>query len=498
MSGSYVMRNGIFLSTSSAQQYDGSKSGDELKAWYSQLPDPTDFINTTHDILSSRNATLFNTAAYARAAIVKPLQYIVGEGIGFISMPNFKLLERLGVNVDQKNMVEWSQKFTELLICDKLDLNHFEKQYLLGADSSIIGDSLLWFERDEDGFITDLIPAGGYTIDSQRNDPSKNLKLGIQTDSRQRREGLYVENDKELYPFVLDGGWQNVIQCFLKRERISQVRGYGAVQSVIALLKNMDSVWDATIQRMVLESVILGFAQATDTNVKQQMNSLIKGVGGAKQEDAADAVRSSGVQQVAKHLDPGAVLGLKNDENFQYTKLETPSSNFGNANEWAIRNVAMARGYAPEFIMGLYPTSYSAGQGAINDSMQAVKVERTRFVQTVENKVNLELLKDYVRMGELDVVDEFWEDTRRGAWVRRAYINGKFLGPVPGFRNPLAEAKAEKLLEEDGVINKSDRMYRYGTYNYTSHMEIWAEEQQKFEDAKPEEKEERVIAEENS
>jgi len=475
-----TLNNGIVMMTGNGAGYDGSKTGHELDNWRTQLSDPNDFITNTYGELSSRNATLYNTAAYARAAIRKPLSYSIGDGLFFRSLPDAKFL-----GIDREEMVEWSQKFTSLLHYDKLEMNYYEKQSLLCAEASITGDSLLYFIREDNGYDFDLVATGGHTIDWKNTDPSKNIGLGIQTDELQRRTGFYVPGQDSVIPFMLDGGensigFQNAIQVFLQKERTGQLRGYGVNNSMIALLKNMDSVWDATIQRMVLESIMLGFSKATETNVPAQARNMAKNVKAVQNKVQESSESGNALQKIGEGAQPGEFYNLKNEESIEFTKLETPSNNFGNANEWAIRNVAMARGVSPEFLKTEYGGSFTAHKGALNDTFQTIKNERGSFVRNTDSKVNLELLKGYILSGELTAPPAFWENSKRGARVRNALLKGKTLGPVPGHINPLQEAKADKLKVDERFILRSDVQVKDGSFDGEAFDAQWLEEDSRW------------------
>ncbi len=472
------MNNGKITSTSAGgEQYDGSKTGTELDRWHAQLPDPQSFIKENYTTLSSRCATLYNTNPFAIAAIDKPLSYIVGEGIYYQCLPNASFL-----GLDPVAAAEWGAHFSELVHYDKVDLNYYEKQRLLLSEGSITGDGGLWYERDEEGYIQDLIATGGHIIDAKRDDESKNITLGIQTDTKNRRTGLYVVGQDDVVPFQNENGTQNVTQVFLKRVRAGQIRGYSVLQALIALLKNGDTIWDATLQRMIHEAVLFAKTKSDNVDIQRQLKSLqSRTVNNKHQKEVQKTTTSVGPSVTQTTMPVGSILNFDQNGDMEFNKLETPSSNFQASQEWLIRLVAMGRGYAPEFLRGEYPTSYSAGQGAINDSMQVVKNERKHFTDTNESVLHYNLAVDYMRSGELPKIPGFFEPTRRGKRVRHALLDGKFFGPVPGYRNPLSEAKADVLLHEKGLRLRSDLMWKgSGVTNFSAFLQRRDNEEKEY------------------
>jgi len=478
-----IFRNGVWSDAPKGSKYTGAKTGTELDNWATHAVDPTSYMKETYGTLSSRNATLFNTEASARAAIKKPVNYTVGDGLYFYSMPNASHL-----GIDKQEAVEWGKQLTTLLHYDKLELNWYEKQRLLMTDSSIIGDATVQFVREGGELPFDIICSGGYNIDFEDNREFKDgfsVTMGIKLDKYQRKQG-YFSLDGTYVPFKLEDGSQNAIQVFWQKERLDQIRGVGCLNALIAHMKNMGTVWDATTQRMVMESVILGFSKATDTDVADQMRRLAESARANSVQSKVQESSSNGVSRVGGGHTPGDILNVKNDESFEYTKLETPSNNFRNAVEESNIMIAQARGVSPGFLRSLYPTSFSSANAELGQTYMGLDVERADFVRNTDYQVNLELLKSYVRRGMLKVRPDFFQ--RKD--IQRAYLNGKTLGPVPGYINPLAGAKADRLLEEDGIITKAERIQRQGSNDPAAHLELWGFWAQEFADKAPEEKQE--------
>ena len=467
----YVMRNGSLSGIQSGSQYDGSKTGGEFKKWRIHSSDPSEFVRETYGILSRRCATLYNTSAFARALVQKPAAYSIGKGVLFRSLPDASFL-----GMDREESVDWGRRFTSLLHYDKLAINYYQKQYELMTEQAIVGDSVLNFIREDNDLPFDLVTSSGATsIDWTKNDTL--ITSGIVHDEYLRRSGYVSGTTQKQIPFVIDGD-QNAIQFFLK-ERPGQMRGYSVYYAAIAHLKNADRVWDATIERMVMEAIQMGYFTASKTDVGAQAAQMAAAARGRNSQS-----KSNELKEISGSYDQkvGGMYRLENDEAMQFTDLKTPSNNFGNANEWLIRLASMSSCYAPEFIKGEYSTSFTAHKGALNDTMKRIMFERQMFIRNVDNPVNLAYLKNYVRTGQLEVNPSFW--TSRS--VQMAYLNGKHLGEVPGHINPLQEINAEVKANEAGVLLKSDISQRFGHYDFTSMLDEWQEQQNAWWNASPE------------
>ena len=65
--------------------------------------------------------------------------------------------------------------------------------------------------------------------------------------------------------------------------------------------------------------------------------------------------------------------------------------------------------------------------------------------------------------------------------VQEAYLQGMYLGPVPGHINPLVEVKAEKLAIDEAFQLRSDVAAKYGN-EWDSFFPEWEEEQRKYKE----------------
>jgi capsid protein len=141
--------------------------------------------------------------------------------------------------------------------------------------------------------------------------------------------------------------------------------------------------------------------------------------------------------------------------------------------------------------MGKYSTSFTAHKGALNDFWKIVEEERSAYIDTVETIVNLEYLKHFVRTGQLKVKPEFWTDYK----TQIAYLDGSYLGPVPGHINPLQEVNADAKSVEQGFALRSSIATKHGN-DFWNMIDSWEEEQDRWSKASPEQKAKALYEEE--
>jgi capsid protein len=478
--------------------YTGDKWIGELDTMKTYGADPNVFIQGTFEKLVQRQVALYILNPIASAVINKPLDYSIGGGLVFRSAINGEVA---GFSSPEK-AARFSREFTRLLHLEKLDANYYEKQGLMVRESLITGDCLLHFLRDPgDGRPFDLVLEGGYDIDSGKNkkrEDKTRLILGVHVDKWKRRLGVVRKADPdEILPFVDDQGDRNFVML-LNQERAGQVRGYGRNFKTISMLKQTDRVWTATIERMVLEAIQVGYFQATDTDPKAQAdyfkNKMKRASGTATSDDTSSGTPTLDPITKGQEVSPGVQYLLKNGENLKFTDLKTPSNNFDKANDWILKLAAMSSGYPPEFIKGEYSTSFTAHKGALNDAWKRILKERHTFSRIVDKVVNFEYLKYFIESGKIRVSakvrSRILDEGDR--YAIQDILSGHWLGPVPGQLDPMKEVNAYARAEELGYILKSDAAAQYGT-DFENALDQWQAEETAFNQASAASRAEAII-----
>jgi len=483
-----VIRGNKLITNETSSQYYGDKIPGELDSWDALADDPNKFLLDSYGVLSQRNSTLYQTEPVARACINKPLTYAIGDGVVFKSAVN---ADTVGWTKEQTT--DWSKRLSLLLHLEKLAGGWYGKQSILFREASITGDSILYFLREDDNELPiEFIPVGGQAIDWEHTDKARQIPgwmLGIKMDQFGRETHFWQKSTDKEFAFKDDVGNINAIH-FMFQELAQQARGYGMLQSVISLMKKMGKVWDATIARMVLESIMLGYYNVDTTDVAKQIKNFA-GRANGKSTLTNDSSGSASSFEKSDNVQPGTMMQLKNKESMTFNDLKTPSDNFGMANELYIRLMSQARGYPPEFIEGRYNTSFTAHKGALNDAVKKFTQERKVFTDNVEKKVNLELLKHLARTGQIEVPTAFWTDYK----VREACLMGTYLGPVPGHINPLQEVNANVKAVENGFTDHEAVARNYGN-DFHEFVDSWDEQQTRWLEGSAEHKATVMAAEE--
>lgn len=462
------------------RQLDGEKIPGDLRSWDYFGTDPNEILRLTYGILSERSATLYHTHPPVCAAVNKTTSYAIGSGLVFRSQPDW---ETLGMT--KESAKAWSMRFQKLIHYAFMALNFYEKQGTLFRTGLIQGDSLLMFDyaTAPDGLPFDLVEAGGDYIDFKAvGRGNENVTLGVVHDKFLRRQGLRFVDNAATTPFRASDGAQNVVQFFIK-SLARQLRGYPLAYRIISSAKNNDRFWDATLQRAVMETIMLGHSESETENPAEQARALadsFRAQRAGNAEPGTEATSNVKTEATVNELGGGNILSFRKG-GIKFTDLKTPSNNFDKMQTAYIDLVGMATDVPPEVILSKYSTSYTAHKGALNDFIRFYMAKRGTFAQTVGVPVVRELARYLFteRLIELPHPDYF-----RNPIIQMAALAGKWLGPVPGHINPLQEVQAKKEEVAQSFRLRSDAAADYGT-EWENAIEQWIEEETEFRKISP-------------
>ena len=469
-----VVNGAGVLRYNNSAQMTGEKIAGDLRSWDYFGTDPNELLTYTYNILSERATTLYHTHPPVNAGVNKLTHYAIGPGLVFRSQPDWQTL-----GIDQVYAKEWGMRFQKLIHYMFTLLNYYEKQNTLFRTSLIMGDSLLMFDRtyDEDGLPFDLIETGGDQINFEQNITSNNnpSTLGIVHDKMLRRKGFYQVGKGDPVMFRDENGDQNAIQYFEKKIA-RQLRGYPLAYSIIAVAKNNDRLWDAIVQRAVMETIILGSTESDSDDLYKQADYLA--------DNAREETRESGsslqTEGNAKDLGVGNIFSFKKG-GIKFTDLKTPSNNFDKMQSAFIEYVGMAMDIPAEVLLSKYSTSFTAHKGALNDFIKSFMFKRKGFINSV-NKVVVKEIAKYLFMENLIEMPnpKFFTNPI----IQEATIAGNWLGPVPGHINPLQEVNAKILEVENSFKTRADAAADYGN-EFDDIIEEWKEQEKEFRSISP-------------
>ena len=478
--GILIFNGNKVTQTKTGSEYDGEKIPGDLNGWNVYKTDSNQILESTYGDLQKRSMTLCHTYSPAIAAIDKLTDYSIGPGLVWRSQPDWE-----GIGKSKEWAKDWGKEAQKIVHWYFQDFNFYEKQQVMMRGGFSLGDSVLKFLY-KDGNLDDLVEFGGDEIDWQAS--SGDYYLGVKYDNYKRRQGLkLISGDEE--PFTLSNDNQNIVQLYFKRYP-RQLRGYPLLYSVINLCKQDDRHWDATVQRAVMEAVIMASSETTTTDINQQLDNVEK----LSEENKLGSAISSLTRTLfgTRKAQPGTVVGLRPGEKWTFNDIKTPGNNFDPFKLWIINFVAMAADIPPEVLLSKYSTSYTAHRGALNDFEKSYMMKRRTFERIVMYPVIREIIKDAIKQGYLKAPGFF--DFPR---AQRAYLQGMTLGPVPGVINPLQEVNADIKAVDAAFDLRSNKMSKWGN-EWDNAFPEWAEEQEQYMRLSPEARAARIAEQEET
>jgi hypothetical protein len=465
-----IFKGGQVIYRQSGSQITGEKIPGDLETWNTYAIDINDAVTASYEKLSKRSSTLYHSYPPISSAVNKTSFYAIGSGNIFRSHPDYRIL---GISPDAAK--EWGKQFQLLIHYYFKKLSWYKKQGIVFRGALVAGDSLVFFVRENGSF--DLVASGGNNIDWEYTD-DENWTLGIKHDKWKRRSAARI-NDKTINFKNQKTKDQQIIQFYIQNLP-AQLRGFSLAYKIIALAKNHDRHMDATVQRAVLESIMMAYSNTDETDFGKQIKQQVEAASKKKEGFFRNAFsRLTG----SRDLQGGNVYQLKTGESVNFTDLKTPSRNFGDFNDIMIKFIAMATDTTPGVILSNYPTSYSSHRGEFNDFWKMVLVKRNLFNETVNKVVIREIAKELILAGKIKAPGFFTDEIIQEAWLA-----GSFLGPVPGQINPKQEVDAYKIAVENSFMLRSDVAALYGN-EWDNEIEQWGEEEKKFNELSPAEKE---------
>jgi hypothetical protein len=472
-----ILKNGTLSAALTGGSYDGEKIPGDLDLWMLIATDPNAFLIYTYGILVQRSSTLYHTYPFVRSAINKQVAYAVGPGLLFRSQPDYNYIPRMS----RTRAKDWGKDFQKIVHYYFQEWNVYEKQSVLLRSALILGDAFLYFLR-EAGKLTDVIEFGGDSLDCLKT--NETATLGIEHDSLLRKKAIW-KTDGSKVDFQDANGDQVICQLYFK-ELCRQLRGYPLAYSIIHLAKNDDRHTDATVQRAVMESIMMGsFKTETSNPIIQSENMANANI--KKTRPLSNLLTNIGN---AFKLGAGNMYTFKKGEEVSFTELKTPSGNYGQFKEWLLNYVAAATDTPPEVILSKYSTSYTAHRGALNDFQKSYMMKRDTFGNNIMRPLVKEILKMALLNGQISAPG-FFEDVL----IKQAYLQGSFLGPIPGTINPVQEVGAAEKSVKNGFELRSDIAARYGN-EWDNLIENRAAEEEEFRKSSGEVKAKKIIQQE--
>ncbi len=135
-------------------------------------------------------------------------------------------------------------------------------------------------------------------------------------------------------------------------------------------------------------------------------------------------------------------------------------------------------GIAYELLLRRFTSSYTASQGAMQETWRTFRAYRTALIEEFCQPVYEEVIADFVAAGLLDLPGFFSDPVRR-----QAYLLCDWRGPVKGHLNPVQDARAMRERIEVGITSREEERADYNGGEWEgSHVQQAKEQRFRVED----------------
>ena len=436
-----------------------------MKGFVPNSGSPTEDINENNMTLRQRSRMLYMSSPIAASAINTNRTKVVGVGLTLKSDIDHELL---GMTAEQakewgrKAEAEWRLWADSKKNCDATGVNNFAGIQQLALKSWLMSGDVFplikryaatplnpytmrihLIEADRVSTPTDRADGVSYGITEGTAENGNNIHDGVEVDSNGMIVAYYVRNT---YPFQAD----------VKPTKWTRVEAYGKRTGLPNILHIMDSERPDQYRGVpYLAQVIEPLLQLRRYSESELMAALVQSFFTAWIETNVDAseipFNEVGDDEVSHspneyEMGPGNVVSLEPGETVKFGNPNIPTSGFEQFVKTTVKMIGSGLEIPYDVLIKEFNSSYSASRGALLEAWEAFKMRRAWFVNDFCQPVYECWLAEAVALGRIHAPGFFSDPMIRAAWCRARWI-----GPVQGSLNPLAEVQAAILHVDHGL-----------------------------------------------
>ena len=439
-----------------------SRTKQEVANWNPDLGSADADYLDDRDTIVSRVRDLKRNSGHATAAIHKPADMIVGQGLRLSAKVDYRAL---GFSADQANVLnrqieaEWRQ-FAD----DPLFRADFEMKTNLGLLMRL--KQIEWRTAGETTSILHWRPNRGarYATCLEVVDTDRLSNPYNTTDSDMVRGGVEYDADRApiAYHFKkshpgdllgtsgLDFEWVRVprhtpfgrpiVIHAMEADRAGQTRGVPDLAPVLAKFKQMSSFSEAELASATVNAIFAAFIKSGN-NPNDIADSYGVNPAGLTEKERKEFYEDKPISLNGVRipiLPPGEEI-VMNSETRQTAAYDTFITTF-------LREIASAVGISYEQLqMDFSKTNYSSARAALNEVFRWVVIRRGIFCIMVMTPIYLAFLEEAFDRGYL----EYPVGAPTLHEMPAAYCRSKWIGPPRGYVDPVKEAQAAQMRIEN-------------------------------------------------
>jgi len=402
----------------------------------------------TRETLVERSRWLVRNNAIASGTIDSNCIYSIGPGLNFKSKPKKEILglteeqaKKIGNEIENEISI-----FAESTECDiERTLNFYEKQNQTLGQIFEAGGCLTYLpylKRGKNPYGLKIQTIEYERLNNKDNAAdSATLVQGVQKDENGAPTNYHIcsvypdsktigTRNWNIIPAYKDNDLKNILHHFVPR-RPGQTRGIPYLAPIIEYLYTITGLRKAELDAIVVQSF---FAMIIETEGARGVNTKkLNAETGAKPKD--DDIK----------LGPAVILDLKPGEKAVFGKPERPNSTFDSFLNSCYQEIGIGLNQPAQIMMKNYNTSYTSAQAAFLDVWKFYIMKRVFTIRSFCEPIKENIIFEAVVSGRLKLPG-FLNDIR----LRRAWLNGQWVGPSRGQIDPVKELTAAQMADDYG------------------------------------------------
>ena len=426
--------------------FDGEKNSGEIG--------PALIYDLDYKTLRARSWQAYLESEIAQTVINRYVTWIVGKGLKLQVEPVKEIIDSEGITVDYKQFITDTESLFKVYSTTKMadyksewSLNQLAKEVVKNA---IVGGDCLVIIRQKNGNPTvQIIDGGNIETPFYNESKGKNIKNGIETDSKGKVIAYWVKNTKGKYQRVSAyGAKTGKRQAFLvygQRYRLDDNRGIPLITTVLETLKKLDRYKEATVGSAEERAKIAYFIEhgitSTGENPMLQQMAKVTNVSGDQPvpvtddgQVLADKVAATTNKQIFNMPQDSRIKAVD-------IKQELTFRDFFTVN---IDLVSACLGMPPEVAMSKYDSNFSASRAALKDWEHTVLVGRDYYSYQFHKRVYSYWFDTMSESNLITPTGYMTAIIQGNKYVEYSFKNCRFVGANIPHIDPLKEVEAER------------------------------------------------------
>ena len=425
--------------------------------------------------LRQKSAELFQRNLFARGAIRRLTTNVIATGLALESVPAENVL-----GLSEGTLDDWTDLTEERFelwagdpkLCDFHGEKTFgEIQELAYREALVDGDILVLERMHPTLRVPQIQLIDGKSVQSpplDMDNRERDIRHGVELDKSGRQIAYWVVQEDGSFRRLPAYGPKSKRRLawlfYASDKRMDEVRGQPILAQILQALKELDRFMDASIRKVVVNSVLAMFIETESDGIGSRALSAGAVRSGTK---VATGEGGQGAGRLkSESMSAGLVIDrLAVGEKIKAMPTAGADTGFQEFTDGILKGIAWSLSIPPEILTLSFNSNYSASAAAINEFGIYLSVVRTNIGNTLCKPFYKEWLVSEVLEGRI-VADGFisaWRlNNGDGRYTFAAWVRSEWSGQVKPSTDVHKQARGLQLLLNNGLIS-FDRASRLAT-----------------------------------